>query len=331
MEAVDHRAVDERLDVDRRDAMLGLVAPHHLDPRLVGRELHTQVLLLEAADVDVLPDLQRRHDDRAVVGVVGSLPEDRAGVGRDGIHSVGLHEHQLPHPGRLDDRRRRVALLGGGAGPPQLLAGERVERHDMGLRRAGDDEQPVPVDERMARPAPQRCLRFVLLLQVLRPDHAAIGHGQAEEIPLGAERVDAVAVDRRRAARAGRIADRVGNRDLMLPQFLPRRLVEAEDALGARGGLPLEVVPWQLSSGHEIGDEHLAICDGHTGVAPGHRCPPQNLRPPGGKLVDNPLFAPDVVALRPHPLRPLVADGDRIQEERAGDHGDDKGKLASLN
>ena len=93
----------------------------------------------------------------------------------------------------------------------------------------------------MAGVAPQVGLRAVLLCEVVRPeDFAGVGV-EGKEVALGAERVDFAVGDGGRAARTGRIGDRVLDRVLVLPEFLAGRLVETEHAFDAGGFLALEI------------------------------------------------------------------------------------------
>ena len=297
---------DERLHVHRREPVLLLVAPHGLGARGVTAELEEQVLVLEPTDEEMLADLHRGHDDRAVVGAVGRLPEDRAGFRHHGVDPIGLHEDELTHAGVLDDRRRRVALLGGRSDPPELLARPLVERGGVRDGGADDADEPVAIDERMTRVAPERGLRRVVLLQVASPDDASVGDVETEQIPFGTERVDAVTVHDGRAARAGRVGDRVGHRILVLPEHLPGLLVEAEHPLGAGGRLAVEVRHLDVIRRDVVGDEHAPPGYGGSGVPAGDRRAPEQLRATGGKPVEKPVLAPLVVPSRPHPLRPVV-------------------------
>ena len=176
MEAAEMAIEHKGLHVDRRDAVLPFVAPHHLDASCVLPELEQEVLLLKATDVEVVANLNRLHDDRSVVGVVGCLPQQPAGLGLDGIHPARLHQDQLPHPGGLKDHRRAVALLKGCAGSPDLLTSVLVEGHRVGHVCARDADQPVAVYEWVAGVAPGGRLGAVVGRQVARPEQRAVGN-----------------------------------------------------------------------------------------------------------------------------------------------------------
>ena len=193
----------------------------------------------------------------------------------------------------------------------------------MGYVGADHADEPVAIDERVARPAPECRLRRIVLLEIPRPDDLSSCRLEAEEVTLGAERIDAVAVDRGCAPWAGGIGDRVGDGVFMLPENLSRGLVEAEHPLPSRGRLPLEVGHLHVGVGHIVGHEHAAARDGGAGVTAGNRRPPEHLRPPLGKPLRDAAFAPHVVAAGPHPLGPVVAAGDgeegREDDQRNGE------------
>ena len=270
-------------------------------------QLDQQRLVRVAADVDVLSRANRRHDDRAAGGLVRHRPILAARFRIDGAERVGPRQEQLPLAAGLDDRGRRVALLGRRRRSPDLGAGVLVERHGVRAIAAGEADELVAVDERMAGVAPHRRLRVVFLRQILLPnDFARVGL-EADEIALGAERVDLVAVDDRRAARAGRVRDRVLHRVLVVPLLLAGRLVEAQHALDAGEFLAVEVVDFHVVVGDVVGRRK-----------PCRRPrPARRIRPPPARATRRagrpretsrrrPVFAPHVVALRPHPLRPIV-------------------------
>ena len=172
---------------------------------------------------------------------------------------------------------------------------------------AGDADQLVAVDERMAGIAPQRRLRVVFLGQILLPDDVARIGLEADEIAFAAERVDLVAIDDRRAPRPGRVGNRVLHRVLVMPHLLP-----VASSRHSTRSMPVNSLRSKLSTftfvvGHVVGDEHLV-----RQRRPGPAYPPATgtrhttCGPPSGNFSTQPVLAPHVVALRPHPLRPIV-------------------------
>src|SRR5262245_35727067 len=90
----------------------------------------------------------------------------------------------------------------------------------------------------MSAKTPDRRLDLVLLLQLFRPENGPFLRIQAEEIALGAERVDLAVRDRRRAARTGGIGNVIGTVVLVLPEDLPINSVQAQDAFLASEAIP---------------------------------------------------------------------------------------------
>ena len=181
----------------------------------------------------------------------------------------------------------------------------------MGHRGAGHADQPVAIDQRMARPAPERRFGLIVGLEVAGPEQPPVGDVQAAEVSLGAERVDAVAIDRWRAPRPGRIGDRVGHRILVLPEQLARGLIEAEHPFRAGGRLPLEVRDLHIGIRHVVGDEHPSRRDGRPCIAACDGRSPEHVRAGRGKRIEQAILPPDIVAVGPHPLGPVVADRGR--------------------
>src|SRR5262249_1662896 len=147
-----------------------------------------------------------------------------------------------------------------------------------------------------------------LLDEVLRPDRLARGGVQAEEVAHGAHGVDLAPGHGRRRPRAGRVTDLVRAVVLVRPEHVARGLVEAEDALAAGDGIAgEEVIGVAGPLRHRAaGDVHAALGDGRPGVPPAQRRAPAGLEAVGGELVHDAGLAPDAVALRAEPLRPVV-------------------------
>src|SRR5690606_33508731 len=124
----------------------------------------------------------------------------------------------------------------------------------------------------------------ILFLKILRPNHVPLFHTKAVKVPLGAERVDAVPVDRRRAARAGRVGNSNGAGVLEGPEHLTRLFIEAEHSLLAGERLAGKVVDLDVFLRHKIAYVHLAASNRGASVAVGDRRAPHDLGSPGGEF-----------------------------------------------
>ena len=221
-----------------------------------------------------------------------------------------MPDDQLALAALGDDDRRTVAQLG----PPQrqrlpdFLAAVLVEGDNNAVLAAHQADQAVAIQQRRGSVAPQRHAGPVVFREVLRPQHLALGGIQAIKVAHGADSVDLAVGDQRRGARPDGVADLVGAIVFVLPQGLAAGLVETDDALLAGEGAAGEGVVWIAGALGELAvhDEDLAAGDGRPGVAAAQRCPPLDLRPLLGKLVEDALLAPDAIAFRPQPLRPVV-------------------------
>src|SRR5262245_32606271 len=161
----------------------------------------------------------------------------------------------------------------------------------------------------MSGEAPHRQVRLVILHEILYPYRLAIGDVQADEMAHRTQRVNAVAVHGRRAARAGAVAHLVLDRVVILPEVLAGLLVETEYTLFA--GNPRALGKAALGElrtvgRHEVENEHLALRDGRSGVPDPGRHTPQLLRPAPRERFDDAGLAPHPVSPRPEPLRPVV-------------------------
>src|SRR5205823_10951619 len=127
------------------------------------------------------------------------------------------------------------------------------------------------------------------------------------EVAHGAEGVDLAAADGGGAARPGGVADAVVAGVLVRPERLAAAGVEAEDALAALQLVAPAGVRRAVAGGDVIGDEDAAAGDRRPGEAAVDLRAPQHLGAARRELAQQALLAPDVVPVRPHPLRPVVA------------------------
>src|SRR6478672_11780415 len=171
---------------------------------------------------------------------------------------------------------------------------------------AGQADELLAVDQWMAGVAPHRGFRVVFLRQVFLPDDFARIGFEADEVALGAERVKFVAIDDRRAAWTGRVRNSVLYRIIVMPLLLAGLFVEALHTLGAGEFLAVEIVDFHVRLAHVIANEYPIGRHGRSGVSACYRYTPHHARTALGKLFDQAIFAPYIIAVRTHPLWPAV-------------------------
>ena len=170
----------------------------------------------------VSPDL---HGER-------HLPQCFA-VGRiEADDRLRVPDDQLPLAAEFEDDGSAVAGLGAIECAPQFFAGLFVEAHDHRAgRAAGQHDELIAVDERRSGHAPRGHFRAEVGRQIFLPKDVAGGDVETKQVPHGAERVNTVAVDRRRGSRAERVADRVAGFVLVFPKLFAGFRIEAQHAL----------------------------------------------------------------------------------------------------
>ena len=288
---------------DQRRVRMGLGQPQHDGAAPLGG--HEQVR----------PALHDGRDRHAHVDDVGDLPVDRAGLGVERADRARVPDDELPGAGRVDEDRRRVARLPvGGERLPEDLAGQLVEGDDLGVGLAADEtDEPVAVHERRAGDAPRGDGGVEVADVVRLPQHAAVRHAERQQVPRGADGVDAVAVHGRRGARAGRVDELqpgVVGVPLAGPEHAAGLLVEGEQALDHRRAARVRAPG--------VGHEDAAVRHGRARVAAADRHAPGGGQSAGGKLVEDAGVGPDPQAAGAAPLRPVV----RGQRRGGGDDRD---------
>src|SRR5262249_38884582 len=227
------------------------------------------------------------------------------------IDRIRQPDDELALAGRLVDHRRAVAQLGAAQRQrlPQLLAAVLVEGDHDAVLAADQADQPVAIEQRVGGVAPQRHTSAVILGEVLRPQHLAAGSVETGQVAHRSQRVDLAAGDHGRHARTDRIGDRVSTGILVLPELLAVGRVETEDALAACQAILRELVVRVSDAPGKLAVHQVDLAAGYSrpGVTATDGGAPEDLRPTPGELREDPLLAPDAVALRPKPLRPVVA------------------------
>src|SRR4051794_17663060 len=158
----------------------------------------------------------------------------------------------------------------------------------------------------MASIAPRCSFRVVFFGQIFLPDDLAGVGFEANEVAFGAKRVELVGVDNWRAARTGRVRNRVPHRIIIMPFLLSGLLIETLHALSAGEFLAVEIVDFDVRVARVIAKEYALGGHGRSGVSACYRRAPDDMGPALWKLFQEAVFAPDIVAMRPHPLRPAV-------------------------
>ncbi len=159
-------------------------------------------------------------------------------------------------------------------------------------------------DERSARNPPHRHAHAVVLRVVLAP-HDAAGPGvEADERAARPDDIDPVAIDGRRRAWPGVVADALVVRvPLPYPENLPGLLVQAQRALGS-------LLP---GGSLEVGHVHATVRDGRSGEATVQRRAPDDGQSPVRESIQDTGLVPDTATSLAAPLGPVF--------RRCGDEG----------
>src|SRR5262245_2479083 len=149
---------------------------------------------------------------------------------------------------------------------------------------------------------------LVDVVEFLLPDDRALLGVETEEMAHRAKRVDLSIINDRRGPRAIGVAQLdIGTIVRMMPDLLPGLDIETEDSLIARHRGLGEGVLQRWLVGLAVHDIEAIAHDRRAAVAGADRLPPADPWPTWRELFDNALLAPDRVALRAGPLRPVVA------------------------
>src|SRR5262249_26181939 len=189
-----------------------------------------------------------RNDGRRAVGhPVGRLvimPQQLAVLGIDAYHAARQELHVLLDAAERGDddggvARPRVgwaaALALGLAlqpldrGAPARVAVLLVQPHERRRPAPGRADDAIAIDERRLGVGPPAGAALEVLLQVLLPDDVALGHAQARQLAVGADDIQVVADDGRRAARPGAATSR--GAQFLLPDLRAILGTQAHDLL----------------------------------------------------------------------------------------------------
>ena len=127
------------------------------------------------------------------------------------------------------NRRRVAGFVAQFLRGPDRLARHLVQSGQAGRSTARRDEHEVAVYERRLADQPADIARVELLEDVAEPDDRAVLRRETGQITVLREHVEPVAVDRRCTARAGAAIVGVRTADVLSPDGLPVREVEARD------------------------------------------------------------------------------------------------------
>src|SRR5262249_23122561 len=129
--------------------------------------------VIQAADKEMIADLDGRHDRHAVVRLEWDGPVLLASVGVEADDGSGVPDDQLFLAADVDEARAAVAGLLDVEGLPELLAGGGIEADDGAALATDDTVEALADDEGVAAKAPDRHRVLVLLRQVLSPHFLA--------------------------------------------------------------------------------------------------------------------------------------------------------------
>jgi hypothetical protein len=122
----------------------------------------------------------------------------------------------------------------------------------------------------------------------------------------------------RRSARAGSVTDRVRRLVFMCPQHAPGFFIETQHAFHPRNATAIKRIGriGRVRGQFAIVNVHTPARDGRPGVTGSDGSAPAEGQTVGGKLFQNAGLAPDGVALRSEPLRPIIRPGERQAGEQ---------------
>ena len=225
-------------------------------------------------------------------------------------HDSFLSElHVLPLPGTIDGDGRRVS--GHGTirhlalpdGFPRFL----VQRYEGRLLAAGRADDFVAVDQGRFAIAPGRRLAAKIGGEALAPDGLAVRGTQADQVAAQAQRIEQLAVDRRRAARSLfplRPALLVDGSNAHSPRFLA--------VLFGKGPNDLVIAAIAHAKDQAGGDGRRAVAAAYSLGLPGE------WRPFLGPCLEQTMFLGDCVAVGSLPLRPVELLR-RVRRRRPGE------------
>ncbi|MDB6123220.1 MAG: hypothetical protein JWQ71_2213 [Pedosphaera sp.] len=266
--------------------------------------------VVEAGEEEEVVHLARGGDGHGEFDVDGVRPIDFAGFGIERVDGFGMPDDELTFAATLNDGGRAVAGFLGGKGVPDFLAGIFVEGDGGGVGAADEADEFIAIEQRAGGEAPHGRGNIIVLFEFVGPDGFAVFGVEAEEMAFGTERVHFAIADERGGAWAGGIADGVGRVVFVLPENFAGGFIEAKDAFGAGDDAALERVAGIVRAFVEltVNDVNAAFGNGGPGIARADGCAPADGCAVGGEFLDDAGFAPDAVALRAEPLRPITGE-----------------------
>ena len=176
----------------------------------------------------------RGGDGKAGTHAEGLGPVEFASLGVNGVERARMPDDELPLAARLENHRRAIAEIRPGQRAPQHFAGHFVKRNGGAFFAAGEANEFVAIHQWMRGESPHGRLCAEVLFEIDLPKHLAVLRAEAKKISHRAQRVNAVAINGRRAARTGGIANRVRAIVFVFPQEFAVGFIEAQHTLGAR-------------------------------------------------------------------------------------------------
>jgi hypothetical protein len=145
--------------------------------------------------------------------------------------------------------RTPAASIARGSEPPDFFASTLVETHGLRSITTSQGNKILAIDEGVGGIAPQSRVRLVDLFELFGPKDFATLALKAKQVPFGAERVDAIAIDDRGTAGTCGIGNGVTHRVLMLPQDIPVAVIEAENTFRTIERLASKVIDFGIRLG----------------------------------------------------------------------------------
>ena len=221
-----------------------------------------------------------------------------------------MPDDELSLAANLKNHGWAIALVAGLERSPHFLAAVLFKSDYQGIA-AREANDLVAFQQGVSGKPPDRHGCVVLCPQILRPDQHARGRVQAEKIAHGAERVNLAGADHGGSPWPGGVLDFIGAIIFAIPQHLARRRIEAKHPFLAGQRRLAKTAGWQFFPvvRNEISDIHAAFRNGWSSVTGSDGRAPASHKPVLRKPLQDAIFSPDTISLRPEPLRPVVSLG----------------------
>ena len=256
-------------------------------------------------DVNPIAVNDRCGDDRRAPRPVVA-PQDRPVAGRDSRQCFLRQLNQLPLAVELDRHHRGVLCPIGPVGAaPKHLASFFVERRERAAPAARCADHPVAIHEQRLAVTPIRRFATEILHQISAPEDIAIQDIGAHQAALCSERINPVAVHRRRATRPVP--------PVVAEDAAQRGRPESPPALRLLGKQLLLAVLRPENEQPALGHHRRRVADANVAAQP------DSFRPGAWPSLQQAGLAADAVTVGAAPLRPVAGQwASRRREEQSG-------------